>query len=78
MLRSCTLLSSNLVLVFLVWVWCVYVYMHMLVCGNIGRYWEEVAGMLTSTEKEMATVLLVFPELELFGNYELFEAYCER
>lgn len=25
----------------------------------------------------MATVLLVFPELELFGNYELFEAYCD-
>jgi hypothetical protein len=28
-------------------------------------------------EKQVSTVLLVFPELELFGNYELFEAYCE-
>ena len=25
----------------------------------------------------MSTVLLVFPEMELFGNYELFEAYCD-
>jgi hypothetical protein len=29
-------------------------------------------------EKEVSTILLVFPEIELFGNYELFEAYCER
>lgn len=28
-------------------------------------------------EKEVSTTLLIFPELELFGNYELFEAYCE-
>ena len=26
----------------------------------------------------MSTILLVFPELGLFGDYELFEAYCER
>ena len=25
----------------------------------------------------MSTVLLVFPEIHLFGNYELFENYCE-
>jgi hypothetical protein len=25
----------------------------------------------------MSTILLVFPELELFGNYELFEGYCD-
>jgi hypothetical protein len=41
------------------------------------RYWEEVVAVLSSSEKEIATVLLVFPELELFGNYDLFEAYCE-
>ncbi|KAJ1442045.1 hypothetical protein B484DRAFT_442458 [Ochromonadaceae sp. CCMP2298] len=41
------------------------------------RYWEEVLLMLQVPEKQVATVLLVFPELELFGNYELFEAYCE-
>jgi hypothetical protein len=26
----------------------------------------------------MSTILLVFPELALFGDYELFESYCER
>ena len=26
----------------------------------------------------MSTILLVFPELSLFGDYELFESYCER
>lgn len=41
------------------------------------RYWEEVEALLSSTEKEMATVLLIFPEIELFGNYDLFEAYCD-
>ena len=41
------------------------------------RYWEEVLHLLSVPEKEIATVLLVFPELNLFGNYELFEAYCE-
>lgn len=41
------------------------------------RYWEEVLQLLSVPEKEIATVLLVFPELSLFGNYELFEAYCE-
>ena len=33
---------------------------------------------LKVSEKEMSTVLLVFPELGLFGDYELFEGYCER
>ena len=41
------------------------------------RYWEEVQALLAVPEREMSTVLLVFPELELFGNFELFEAYCE-
>lgn len=41
------------------------------------RYWEEVQLLLSTTEKEISTILLVFPELELFGNYELFESYCE-
>ena len=41
------------------------------------RYWEEVEALLRVTEREMSTVLLVFPELELFGNFELFESYCE-
>ena len=33
--------------------------------------------MLSVPEREIATVLLVFPELDLFGDYELFESYCE-
>ena len=41
------------------------------------RFWEDVAALLISSEKEMSTVLLVFPEIELFGNFELFEAYCD-
>ena len=41
------------------------------------RYWEEVQLMMKTPEKDIATVLLVFPELLLFGNYELFEAYCD-
>jgi len=41
------------------------------------RYWEEVEALLSSSEKEMATILLIFPEIELFGNFELFEAYCD-
>jgi len=42
------------------------------------RYWEEVMIVLQTPERAMATVLLVFPEIELFGNYELFEAFCDR
>jgi len=41
------------------------------------RYWEELKLLQTVPEKEISTVLLIFPELELFGNYELFEGYCE-
>jgi len=41
------------------------------------RYWEEVMIVLQTPERAMATVLLVFPEIELFGNYELFEAFCD-
>jgi len=41
------------------------------------KFWQEVRLLLQTPEKDMATVLLVFPELELFGNYELFEAYCD-
>lgn len=41
------------------------------------RYWEEVQALLACPEKEMSTILLIFPELQLFGNYELFESYCE-
>jgi hypothetical protein len=40
-------------------------------------FWKEVHTMLILPEKEISTVLLVFPEIELFGNFELFEAYCE-
>lgn len=40
-------------------------------------FWEEVGYILQTPEKNCSTVLLVFPELELFGNYELFESYCE-
>ena len=41
------------------------------------RYWEEVEFLQATNEKDWSTVLLVFPELGLFGNYELFEVYCE-
>lgn len=41
------------------------------------RFWEEVYALLSSSEKDMATVLLVFPEHDLFGNFELFEQFCE-
>ena len=41
------------------------------------RYWEELKLLQTVDEKEISTVLLVFPELKLFGNYEIFEAYCD-
>ena len=41
------------------------------------RYWEDVQALLSVTEREIATVLLVFPELDLFGDYEMFEAYCD-
>jgi hypothetical protein len=37
-----------------------------------------VAALLVTQEKDMSTVLLVFPEMDLFGNYELFESYCDR
>ena len=40
-------------------------------------FWQEVLFLLSSTEKDYSTTLLIFPEIELFGNYELFEAYCE-
>eukprot|EP00607_Mallomonas_marina_P010364 CAMPEP_0182421368 /NCGR_PEP_ID=MMETSP1167-20130531/6732_1 /TAXON_ID=2988 /ORGANISM="Mallomonas Sp, Strain CCMP3275" /LENGTH=528 /DNA_ID=CAMNT_0024598435 /DNA_START=39 /DNA_END=1625 /DNA_ORIENTATION=+ len=45
--------------------------------GAFESFWKEVSYMLSSTEKECSTVLLVFPEIQLFGNYELFEAYCD-
>lgn len=41
------------------------------------RFWEEVYALFSSSEKDMATVLLVFPEHDLFGNFELFEQFCE-
>eukprot|EP01038_Epipyxis_sp_PR26KG_P005370 gene5370-7448_t len=41
------------------------------------RYWEEVQILINTHEKVMSTTLLVFPEIELFGNYELFESFCE-
>ena len=41
------------------------------------RYWEDVQALLAVTEREIATVLLVFPEIDLFGDYEMFEAYCD-
>ena len=36
--------------------------------GAMSAYWSEVSAMAFSTEKEISTVLLVFPELALFGN----------
>jgi hypothetical protein len=41
-------------------------------------YWEETQAMLKVSETEISTILLVFPELECFGNYALFEAYADR
>jgi hypothetical protein len=41
-------------------------------------YWEETQAMLKATETEISTILLVFPEMECFGNYALFEAYADR
>eukprot|EP01041_Mallomonas_annulata_P006512 gene6512-13151_t len=41
-------------------------------------FWNEVLHLLNTTERECSTILLVFPEIELFGNYELFENYCDR
>lgn len=41
------------------------------------RYWEEVKLLFSVSEKEISTVLLVFPEISLFGNFDLFESYCE-
>ena len=41
------------------------------------RYWEELKLLQTVDEKEISTVLLIFPEIDLFGNYEIFEAYCD-
>lgn len=40
-------------------------------------YWAEVQALLQTSERDMSTILLIFPELELFGDYELFETYCE-
>jgi hypothetical protein len=40
-------------------------------------YWDEIYRLLSASEKEIATTLLVFPEVGLFGDYELFEAYCD-
>lgn len=42
------------------------------------QFWLHVLALLSVPERDMATVLLVFPELDLFGNYELFEVFCER
>ena len=36
--------------------------------GALASYWDEVTEMAFSSEKEISTVLLVFPELELFGT----------
>jgi len=41
------------------------------------RFWQEVYALLSSSEKDMSTILLVFPEIELFGDFEKFEMFCE-
>jgi len=40
-------------------------------------YWKEVQALLSVPERDISTVLLVFPEFDLFGNYEVFENYCD-
>jgi hypothetical protein len=41
------------------------------------EYWRETQLLLATPERELCTTLLVFPEVALFGNYELFEAFCD-
>lgn len=40
-------------------------------------FWEDTLAMLEAPEKEISTVLLIFPELELFCDTEHFDSYCE-
>ena len=40
-------------------------------------FWEDTLALLEAPEKEMSTVLLIFPELELFCDTEHFDSYCE-
>jgi len=41
------------------------------------RYWQEIQALLQAKETEISTSLLVFPDKSLFGNYEVFETFCE-
>lgn len=34
----------------------------------MSAYWSEACAVSTSSEKDVSTVLLMFPEIELFGN----------
>jgi hypothetical protein len=36
-------------------------------------FWQDVEALLAVPEREMSTVLTVFPELGMFGDYEFFE-----
>lgn len=40
-------------------------------------FWEEVQSFYQSTNQISCSVI-VFPELQLFGNYELFELFTDR
>ena len=39
-------------------------------------FWKDVVAMLSVPEKEIATVLTIYPELSMFGDYEFFEEFC--
>lgn len=41
------------------------------------RFWQEVQLMQQNSERSLGATLLIFPELDLFGNYDLFESYCD-
>lgn len=39
-------------------------------------FWEDVEALLSVPEREMSTVLTIYPELDMFGDYEFFEEFC--
>ena len=39
-------------------------------------FWEDVEALLSVPEREISTVLTIYPELSMFGDYEFFEEFC--
>jgi len=47
-------------------------------CEAYAEYWNEVSIMTAASEKDISTIILVFPEIELFGeDYINFEIYTD-